>query len=474
MNDPMQEKNRKILIIDDNEAIHNDFDKILSEEVNSKSEMKDLMLAVLGEESSTKTEEPYELQHAYQGRDGFELVKESCQEGFPFALAFVDIRMPPGWDGIETIQHIWEVDPNIEIVICTAYSDYRWEEVNKKLKHHDRFIVLKKPFDNIEVRQIACALTEKWNFARKAEITLDQLNNLVKDRTRALTRSNDGLVELNNQLKENQKQLIQSEKMASIGLLAAGVAHEINNPISFVMSNMQTLKQYIAIFKTLMGDKRSLLKALENNDYEGIRKIVEKIKEHHTEHDMEFINEDIDNLISESHDGTMRVKDIVQNLKSFARLDEAEIEETDINACIETTLKVVWNELKYKCDVVKELSPLPRVMCYPQQLNQVFMNILINASHAIEEHGTVTIKTEATEKEVIIKFSDTGKGIPEENMAKLFDPFFTTKAVGKGTGLGLSISHGIIEKHKGHIDVESEVGKGTTFSIRIPLNCNDN
>jgi signal transduction histidine kinase len=186
--------------------------------------------------------------------------------------------------------------------------------------------------------------------------------------------------------------------------------------------------------------------------------------------DYDFIKEDIDLMIEESIAGTERVKDIVLNLKSFARVDEAEKKDADIIESLESTLKIIWNELKYKADVVKNYSEIPIISCNPGQLNQVFMNIILNAAQAIEERGIITIETEHEDSYITVSISDNGQGIPEENLSKLFDPFFTTKPVGKGTGLGLSISYGIIEKHKGTIEVESEVGIGTKFIIKLPIN----
>ncbi len=288
----------------------------------------------------------------------------------------------------------------------------------------------------------------------------------------ALLKSNRTLEEMHRQLKEKQAILIQSEKMAGLGQIAAGIAHEINNPVGFVNSNLGTLAEYVGTFKKLLTRYETLNSTLQSGkDHRDkeVQEILARIEEIIQSDDLSFILEDIDSLLEESSQGTQRVKEIVQNLKSFARVDEAESKEADINEGIEATLKVVWNELKYKTQVHKKLNPLPLIRCYPGQLNQVFMNLLVNAAQAIPQKGEITVETEATDTEIIIRISDTGEGIPKEVLSKLFDPFFTTKAAGKGTGLGLSISYGIIKKHKGRIDVESEVGKGTTFTIRLPL-----
>ncbi len=293
-----------------------------------------------------------------------------------------------------------------------------------------------------------------------------------KQAEEALLKSNRTLEEMHRQLKEKQAILIQSEKMAGLGQIAAGIAHEINNPVGFVNSNLGTLAEYVGTFKKLLLRYEALSSTLQSGkDYRDkeVQEILARIEEIIQSDDLSFILEDIDSLLEESSQGTQRVKEIVQNLKSFARVDEAELKEADINEGIEATLKVVWNELKYKTQVHKKLNPLPLIRCYPGQLNQVFMNLLVNAAQAIPQKGEITVETEATDTEIIIRVSDTGEGIQKEVLSKLFDPFFTTKAAGKGTGLGLSISYGIIKKHKGRIDVESEVGKGTTFTIGLPL-----
>ncbi|MCA9039693.1 MAG: PAS domain S-box protein [Planctomycetaceae bacterium] len=268
---------------------------------------------------------------------------------------------------------------------------------------------------------------------------------------------------------ELESQLIQSEKMASLGQLAAGVAHEINNPVGFVTSNVATLEDYIAVFKQVIEMQGEVIESLKGSDESSLKKKLDEIEAYMEEEDYNYLMEDIEELIKESNDGLVRVKEIVQNLKSFARVDEAETKEADINECLKATIKVVWNEIKYNCELVQDFGKIPQIRCYPGQLNHVFMNLLVNAAHAIKERGTIVVTTEADDKYVIVKIQDDGHGIKPEHIPNLFTPFFTTKPVGKGTGLGLSIAYGIIQKHKGFIEVESEVDKGTTFTVKLPL-----
>ena len=264
------------------------------------------------------------------------------------------------------------------------------------------------------------------------------------------------------ELEASHAQILQGEKMASIGQLAAGVAHEINNPTGFVLSNLNTLEKYASRLTEFINDQS---KAIESPTDGCIQELAEKKKTMK----IDYIHDDIKDLISESIDGADRIKNIVQNLKSFARVDESDLMMADINECIESTLNIVWNELKYKSEVFKDYGALPLINCYPQQLNQVFMNLLINASQSIEKQGEIRIKTWNGDGMIHVSISDTGAGIPEKKMSRIFEPFFTTKAVGMGTGLGLSISYDIVKKHHGEIKVESEVGKGTTFNVTIPF-----
>jgi PAS domain S-box-containing protein len=277
------------------------------------------------------------------------------------------------------------------------------------------------------------------------------------------------LRETEKELKAKQNQLIQADKMASIGQLAAGVAHEINNPIGFITSNLHTLKEYTGTLTRLIDRYVEFEQAVRDGDEERIRGLRDSLGEIREEEDLEFIREDLSALLDESVEGTSRVKEIVQNLKTFARVDDVQVKEADVNELIESTLKIVWNELKYKCVVVKNYGKLPRLRCYPQKLNQVFMNLLVNAAQAIPEKGEIRIETAVRNEEAVVWIQDNGSGIPADRLSRIFEPFFTTKPVGKGTGLGLSISYGIIRNHGGKLDVESEPGRGTCFVIRLPL-----
>lgn len=280
----------------------------------------------------------------------------------------------------------------------------------------------------------------------------------------------------NKQLVEMQSQLLQSEKMASVGQLAAGVAHEINNPVGYVNGNMSTLSAYVEDVKALDRIFMEFRAAVLDGNMEKERELAAEIGRFREEKDVEFVFEDITKLLAESREGLERVTTIVRDLKHFSHVDEAERREFDINKGIESTINVAWNEIKYKAEVRRSYSELPPVFCYPQQLNQVFMNILVNAAHAIDSSsgkGLIGIRTYQREDNVFVEISDNGSGIPEDKIERIFEPFYTTKPVGKGTGLGLSMAYSIINKHKGDINVRSTVGEGTTFTIRLPLDPRD-
>jgi len=268
-----------------------------------------------------------------------------------------------------------------------------------------------------------------------------------------------------NQLQQAQVQAVQQEKMASVGQLAAGVAHEINNPMGFISSNLTSLAKYITKFKAF---ENALLDEVRNAGNSELLNGIERVKKTMK---IDFIMEDMGSLLEESQDGAERVRRIVQDLKNFSHVDEAECKAVNINDNLDSTLNMLRNEIKYVAELVKDYGDLPPVYCYPQQVNQVFMNILVNAVHALEGQGTITLRTLQEGEFVRIAISDTGKGIAQEHLTKIFDPFFTTKAVGKGTGLGLSICYDIIKKHGGEILVESTVGEGTTFTVQLPLKC---
>lgn len=296
----------------------------------------------------------------------------------------------------------------------------------------------------------------------------DQLEERVRARTFDLNAANETLTQekerqafLITRLEEAQSQLIQAGRMASIGQLAAGVAHEINNPVGFVNSNLGSLQRYVANLLTLLA-------AYEQTEINLPVPALHVLKQVKQEVDIDFLREDVSSLLAESVDGLKRVTRIVQDLKNFAHVDEAERQFANLEDGLESTLRVVWNELKYKADVVKEYAGIPPIACFASQLNQVFMNLLVNSAQAIKGHGTITLRTGQNEHELWVEVGDTGEGIQPEHLARIFEPFFTTKPVGQGTGLGLSLAYGIVKKHQGRIEASSQPGSGSQFRIVLP------
>lgn len=315
---------------------------------------------------------------------------------------------------------------------------------------------------------------------KQAEDTLAKINlqleKQVQERTLALTAANKVLeleknqqTLLNQRLKETQSHLIQSEKMASIGQLAAGVAHEINNPLGYIYSNLNSLKHYLQAF-TDVSDFAELLALqlpADNANALAFRQLIQAV-------DLNFIKADAAELVAESLEGAKRAKKIVQDLRDFSRLDVQERTLFDLEAGMDTTLNIVNNEIKYKAEVIKHYAGVQPFECVGAQLNQVFMNLLVNAAQSIENFGKITIRTgyQATNR-IWIEIQDTGIGMNETTKARIFDPFFTTKPVGKGTGLGLSLSYKIIKDHHGEIEVDSIPGQGTRFRIELPIQDED-
>lgn len=301
---------------------------------------------------------------------------------------------------------------------------------------------------------------------------LAQLNQaLQEDVTRrtameqVLTERNAELQSLNSKLQSAQQHLVQSEKLASIGQLAAGVAHEINNPIGYIFSNFGTLEKYLEeVFAVIQAYTQAETAV-------GDAALRQRLADLRKETDLEFLLEDIPTLMRESREGIVRVRKIVQDLKDFSHVDATqEWQFTNINQGIDSTLNIVNNEVKYKADVIKEYGNLPEVQCMASQINQVVMNLVVNAAHAIgPQRGRITVRTGTEGDQVWIEVADNGSGIPKEVLPRIFDPFFTTKPIGKGTGLGLSLSYGIVQKHHGQIAVQTNEGQGTTFRITLPL-----
>ncbi|MBF0479455.1 MAG: PAS domain S-box protein [Candidatus Omnitrophica bacterium] len=320
---------------------------------------------------------------------------------------------------------------------------FNWEDISERKKTEEKFKVSQQELERANKNLVENEKT---------------LKNMIQD-----------LEATHRQLKTMQAQLIQTEKLSSIGQLAAGIAHEINNPVAFITSNINALERYLVSFKKIFY----ILKELENSaggeDSRMARDIFKKLERVTEEEDINFILKDIDAVIAESKEGLERIKNIVLDMKTFSRRDDLSRMPADINHILDGVINIVWNEIKYKAKLVKNFQPLPLINCNPQQIGQVFMNLLINAVQAIDEQGQITVSTYLKNNFAVVEIADTGRGIPADVRGNIFEPFYTTKKTGESTGLGLSISLEIINRHQGKIDLESEIGKGTTFIVRLPV-----
>lgn len=297
--------------------------------------------------------------------------------------------------------------------------------------------------------------------SRSLDIMSDELNQ----RNAALQREKDEQALLIERLEQAHNQLLQSEKMASIGQLAAGVAHEINNPIGYVNSNMHSLQTTVAALLDLAQRLQEVAPMLPADAHAQVAALLEQ-------HDLDILREDATDVLRESQEGLARVKHIVQSLKDFSHPDQGVFGFADLHAGLRSTLAIVANEVRYRADVVTEWGNLPEVQCILSELNQVFMNLLVNAAQAMpkERRGTIWVRTRCIGVDAVeVEIADNGSGIAPANLSKIFDPFFTTKPIGQGTGLGLSLSYGMVQKHHGSFDVHSTVGEGTCFRIRLPV-----
>lgn len=396
-------------------------------------------------------------------------------EEFQPEIILSDYKLPE-FNGTEALDIIRREHPDIPVIMVTgALSDIEAVEL---IHAGAKDYVLKDRLARLAPAvQRALAVAEEERARKAAEQALrksyDELEERVRERTAELTAVNAALQtekatqeKLIRKLAKAHSQLLQSEKLASIGQLAAGVAHEINNPIGFVNSNLGVLHGYVT-------DLLLMLAAYEKCEGEMTTETRTALVELKRQTDIEYLRGDIEKLLSESMFGLHRVKRIVQDLKDFSHVDNLEMQWADLEQGLDSTLNIVRTELDAKAEIVKEYAGLPMVECISAQLNQVFMNLLMNAMQSIEGYGRITIRTgQDADENVWVEVEDTGTGIQPEHLKRIFDPFFTTKPVGSGTGLGLSMSYSIVQRHGGRIEVKSTPGKGSVFRVVLPRYAN--
>lgn len=567
----------RLLIVDDNPAIHSDIRKTLVTTTKNDA-LDEIEAAMFGCAESSASEKQFEIEDAYQGKEALRMVTQACDEGMEFDVAIVDMRMPPGWDGVETIERLWKVDPDLQVIICTAFSDYSWDEVSERLGVHDKLLILKKPFDDCEMSQAIRALSVKRKLLIQSRYNLETLQELVNQRTRELEAAHgqsarllsaissalvafdaagivthwntvaerlfgipahqavgqslpqlpicwedadlfgrffedsrsvensriesvlcradhstsivelslhplliDGLLTGGLMLAEDvserrllEQQLQQAQKLESVGQLAAGIAHEINTPLQYVGDNVQFVQASLQKLEPVLHllDRLTTDGAESNVTIENIRASLGKVN-------LKRLIEHLPGAVRDAHQGVQSVTRIVYAMKEFSHPGSDNPTLVNINQALESTVVVSRSEWKYVAELETDFGTnMPSVPGYAHELQQVFLNLIVNAAHAVEtrrqadEHfqGKIRVTTICMDNRCLISIQDNGCGIPRSIRNRVYDPFFTTKGVGKGTGQGLAIAHQIVaHRHQGKLWFDSEPNVGTTFFIELPL-----
>ncbi len=401
----------------------------------------------------------YKVITAQDGKEGLELAKKHKPE-----IILSDLMMPvmDGEGFLQSVRQLEEFQDTL-FLILTAKTD-KSDRIQLLQSGADDFIT--KPISKDEL----LAKLQAFERIQNLQQELRRKNEILQRLNRKLQQTTSELRKTNELLQSTQDQLIQSEKLASIGQLAAGVAHEINNPLGVIQSNLNVLKDYIAETKALLSRYEAALDRICQDNGGECPQLQREIEAYRKQIDFEFLMRDFDSLINDSLSGAERIKNIVENLRDFSDLDHTDFLKTDIHTCLENALNIAWNEIRYRAEVIREYQEVPEFYCFPRQLSQAFLNLLLNAAQSVDDQGKIIIRTFTEDGKAIVEIEDNGVGIPKEFLPRIFEPFFTTKEVGEGTGLGLSVAYNIIKRHQGKIKVESELGKGTLVRVELPLN----
>ena len=565
---PVITGNNRILLIDDNPEIHADFRKILLPTSEAGGALENVMAEFFGPKDAGETQSEFQIDSAYQGKEGLAMVVRSLAEKRPYAMAFVDVRMPPGWDGVETITRIWEIDASIQVVICTAYSDYSWQGIVAKLGKSDRLVILKKPFDSIEVLQLAHALTQKWLVTQQARHKLEDLNLLVDQRTRALHDSNLQLRQEMTQreiaqgaLKVSEERLAkafdvsplpvvilrmedhsciefnraflhatgyESRELLGRSLWEAGVALDAEARLEAMgqLSFDQPVCQRPCHLVSKAGEERAALLWIERFELATgphllavVQDISEQLKletQLRQSQKMEAIGHlaagvahDLNNLLTVVSGHTSlqlakakldsdvawslqqvqgageRAAALTRQLLAFSRKQVMQKKVVSLSEVIQNVASMLRRLIPETISLTFDLPPtLPHLYADVCNLEQIIVNLAVNARDAMPGGGSIAIRTDAAEVRaghtarhaearvghfIRLTVADTGEGMSRETLAHIFEPFFTTKEVGKGTGMGLATVLGIIQQHEGWIEADSQPGEGTTFRIYLPV-----
>ncbi len=468
----------RILIVDDNRAIHEDVRKILNPAGTAVSTADALEAELFDDAPARPAFARFRIDSAFQGTEALAAVKQGMAEGAPYAVAFVDVRMPPGWDGIETISHLWREDPDLQVVICSAYSDHSWSDIMRRLSPTDGLLILRKPFDSVEIRQLAHALTAKWALRRQVRVRLANLEDAVQERTRELVVANQKLQEESAERQTLEASLRLAQKLEAVGQMASGIAHEIGTPVQFISDSVTFLqdafRRQAALLRLCTRALERVTDTLPAGEAAEVRAEIARAED---TADLLYLQEEVPRAFAHTFDGTARVASIVKAMRQLAHPERGAQAPADINQGIRNMLEITRNEYRYIADTETDLADLPPVVSHMGDLNQVLLNLIVNAAHAIGkvvdetgERGCIRIRSFRDGADVVVSVADNGCGIADDSRDRVFDPFFTTKEMGKGTGQGLAIARSIVvDRHQGTLTFDSEIGRGTTFYMRIPI-----
>lgn len=430
----------RILVVDDNASIHDDFRRIFASEAGHGSDLDDLAAAVFGLPSQPQGPR-FALDHASQGQAALARVIAAREAKAPYALLFMDVRMPPGWDGVEAAARVLESDPDVHVVLCTAYPERSWRHRVEQLPGRERVLVLKKPFDVVEVQQLASALCEKWLYAQRDRARLHDLERSVTVQQGKLAAAADSLRQEIATRTLVESRLRKAERLEGLGRLAAGLCHEINNPLSYIVTSAELMHDELAE----LGDSVPIP-----------------------------AQEELAQLLNAISLGASRITRLVRNIRMFARHSEVDAEVVELDQAIETAVAMVQPQLLPHVEIAVEPSHAVPVLGRRFELEQVLINLVENALHAMAEQREpvprVVIATRQVDADTMaIDVADSGPGIDAAIIDQIFDPFFTTKPVNKGTGLGLSICHTLIADMGGTIDVRNGEEHGAVFTVTLPV-----
>jgi PAS domain S-box-containing protein len=557
MNNTPQDNRPRVLIVDDNAAIHGDFRKILGEQPGGRSHLDDVERALFGSPGAATERTSFRIDSAYQGQEALAMVEKAKAENDPYVLAFVDVRMPPGWDGVETLEHLWETCPELQAVICTAYADYSWDDITRRLTQTDNLLILKKPFDTIEALQIAHALTQKWLLAKQARLRMADLDRMVQERTLKLQREIEERVRVEEALRASEERFSKAFSASPMPMaiesgenarfldanssfykltgydeaqLCQHTSEELqlwnSEQVREAMRSPDGVRNFPAVLRRRDGASRNVVLWIEPMRL-GASPCMLVIMEDVTEHmrmeaqlrqglKMEAVGclaagiaHEFNNLLTviQGHAGLLRgnriearcaaesaerifqasqrAASLTRRLLGFSRKQPVVLKSVNLSGTVQNLQKMLAQMIGERHTLELQCAPdLPPIRADESNMEQVVINLVLNARDAMHEGGAIRLDTrlalvdEAHAREhlearpgdfLCLTVSDTGCGMTGEVLNRIFDPFYTTKEIGKGTGLGLSTVHAIVEQHQGWIEVETQIGRGSAFKVYFPV-----